>query len=123
MFEQPVSEACKYLVSEFRSKKLPVEAICPVLQQALSQYFATVDRALSSHVLALLAELQATKAPPVLGRELLLAVIALQAQGTRPFPAQPFTAYFCENWEELPAMLLKPFSQLIDREAGPQPAQ
>ena len=121
IFEQSIPDACKTLTSQLKSKQLPVEAICPVLQKALNQHISTVDSVLSSHILAFLSELQVSKAPPVLGRELLQAVIAVQGgiQGKRALPAEPFTVYFREHWEELPAILLKPFSLLIDREAGP----
>jgi len=87
IFEQSIPDACKTLTSQLKSKQLPVEAICPVLQKALNQHISTVDSVLSSHILAFLSELQASKAPPVLGRELLQAVIAVQGgiQGKRHF--------------------------------------
>lgn len=76
----------------------------------------------SSYVLELLSELHTSKAPPVLGRELLLAVITLREesdQGKTLLPTQPFTAYFNANWQEMHLMLVKLFARLIDRTAGP----
>lgn len=115
-------EACKYLLRVLKSKLIPLESISPALQRALHEHMTSTGLELSSYVLELLAELQATKAPPVLGRELLLAVIALQdgsQQGKALLPTQPFTAYFSLNWQEMPLMLLKLFARLIDRTAGP----
>ena len=83
---------------------------------------ASTGLELSSYVCELLTELQAARAPPVLGRELLLAVIALRdgsQQGKTLLPTQPFTAYFRLNWQEMPLMLLKLFARLVDRTAGP----